>query len=293
MNFFNTKNGRIVKTVLAVVLAIATVAGAAALIATVANKKDDGLKKISPTFEVGGLTESGKYKETKLSLYTKESFGCQGLKITPDFDAKANYQIYYYDEVDNFISASEVYTEGVTAEVPASAIKARLVITPIWEKGTEDKDKELNIFDALIYGGKITIKVADKQYETAIEKIEGSGNLVVSLENAYVYQGYVKSDTSPSFWSNAINVNGIDKVVVCVDTTDLDGTKLTMQSSQIPKVQYLADSETAATEISYSNMEIFGVKDGNTYFILDVSSFSTIRFSCSSVSYDVFAVYEC
>ncbi len=286
MNFFNTKNGRIVKTVISVILAVGILAGSIALITTLTNKKDDGLKKISPTFEVGGLTETGKYKETKLSLYTKESFGCQGLKITPDFDAKVNYQIYYYDEVDNFISASEVYTEGVTADVPASAIKARLVITPIWESGTEDKDKELNIFDALTYGGKLTIKVSDKQYDSIEEKITSSSNICTMFGRG-IFDGvnFNASSTSPLYLSNEIEVQNYDSVIIKVKSSTYNGTVMSGEYEVDAFSCYM--DKTKVT----SGINIVLESDGFVYLSVDVSNASSLIVCVDVASADVMEIY--
>ncbi len=297
MKFFNTKNGRIVKTVLAVVLAIATVAGAAALIATVANKKDDGLKKISPTFEVGGLTESGKYKETKLSLYTNESFGCQGLKITPDFDAGVCYQVYYYGDQDEFISSSEVYTEGIVALVPDNAIKARLVITPIWEAGTEEKDKELNIFDALTYGGKLTVEVAKEQFDTVRDKRNSSlpnevFELVRYIDDSFVLRGeghmdyedgvFIPSEGTGYYFSEEVSVVGKTDVILKVASSSL-----VVESSESTGLAFIFDGQP-----NYSlEYELICVNGEFSYISIDVTSYSSFALKFDTSSYGVVQLF--
>ena len=61
------------------------------------------------SYEVGGLTEYGKYEEDEGSLYTKEKFACEGLKATLAFDATINYKIFYYvAKYENLTKAATV-----------------------------------------------------------------------------------------------------------------------------------------------------------------------------------------
>ncbi len=178
-----TKNT--LKTILGVVLIIGAVLGIGALINSIVNKTDDGLVEISPKFEVGGLTSTGKYEETKLSLYTKESFECQGLKISLDFDSNVQYQVFYYSDTDNFISSSEVFEEGQTMVLPNGAMKARIELTPIWDDEVEEKDKELGFFDVRKYAKQLTIEVNDSQkiYSLSYEKVSLTDSVFVSFPN--------------------------------------------------------------------------------------------------------------
>ena len=162
-----TKN--LLKTILSVILAVGMLFGVATLINHISNKADEELVEINPSFEVGGLTDYGKYEDTKLSIYTKESFECIGLQISLEFDSNVNYQVFFYDETDNFISSSIVYEEGSTPSIPNNAKKARLDVTPIWDAEVEEEDKELNIFQVRKYAKQLTIKVAKKQGEYVME----------------------------------------------------------------------------------------------------------------------------
>ena len=61
-------------------------------------------KTISSTkFSVGGLDSNGKYMNTNTSIYTKEAFECQGLEVSLDFDNEIEYQIYFYDQNNDFV----------------------------------------------------------------------------------------------------------------------------------------------------------------------------------------------
>lgn len=137
--------------------------------------KDDDYKKVSLSWEIGGLTSTGKYTETKKSIYTKESFSCDGLKTILDFDSNIKYQVFFYDEKDVFISATEVLTESKEHEVPENAELARIVITPIWGSDVKKDDQVIKWHDNWFldnkYSKQLTIKVL-KEVEKKNDKLE-------------------------------------------------------------------------------------------------------------------------
>lgn len=188
-----TKN--LLKTILSVVLAVGMLFGVATLINHISNKADEELVEINPSFEVGGLTEYGKYEDTKLSIYTKDSFECIGLQISLEFDSNVKYQVFFYDETDNFLSSSVVYEEGSTPSIPNNAKKARLEVTPIWDSEVEEEDKELNIFKVRKYAKQLTIKVSKEQGEYVMEFKE----LDLTDETLFTQQsGYYSADGTHS-----------------------------------------------------------------------------------------------
>ena len=91
------KGKKLWQTVGSSALAVITFVGVAVGISALVKKADEDMQVIYPTYEVGGLTENGKYDDTKDSIYTKESFECQGLSVTPDFDCNVSYRIYFYN----------------------------------------------------------------------------------------------------------------------------------------------------------------------------------------------------
>lgn len=115
------------------------------------------LQTIHPTFEVGGLGDDGKYVNDELSLYTKDSFACEGLSAKLDFDSEISYQFYFYDINDNFISSSEVYTEGANANIPLNGAYARVEITP-----TNDEDGKISFKERFDYSSQLNLKVSKK-----------------------------------------------------------------------------------------------------------------------------------
>lgn len=124
----------------------------------------DGKVEINPSFEVGGLTAYGKYDDVEDRLYTKEAFKCKGLQIKVDFDADIEYEIYFYDEDENFISKTEATDSAYKEDVPETAVYARIVIVP--EFDTDDVEPSINLVEKLEYVKQIQIKVDNNQEKT-------------------------------------------------------------------------------------------------------------------------------
>lgn len=146
------------KTLLKIGAGVLAIGGVAAIAGTVVDYVKDDYEVIHPSFEVGGLNEIGKYVEDESSIYTKNSFDCQGLKIVTDFDAEVKYQVFFYDDVDNFISSSDVYTQGNEFILPVGAEKARLELTPL-----NDDDGVISWFEKSQYANDIEINVYKNQ----------------------------------------------------------------------------------------------------------------------------------
>lgn len=139
--------------VLAGVVALSAVGfGVAKLVEFV---KDD-LKTINPVFDVGNLGTDGKFVDDESTLYTKEAFQCDGLQIKLDFDNQIEYQIYFYDDLDNFVESTEVLSAAYSETVHDGY--ARIVIMP-----TNDEDEKISLTERVTYPGQMTIKVAKEQ----------------------------------------------------------------------------------------------------------------------------------
>ena len=101
-------------------------------------KVDEDKVEVKLQYEIGSLTSTGKYKESDKSLYTKELFECQGLKVQIDFDANVEYQIFFYDENENYLISTDRLTESFKEELPQNAHYARLVIYPVFDDNVKD-----------------------------------------------------------------------------------------------------------------------------------------------------------
>lgn len=130
----------------------------------VEHAKND-LETIHPTFEVGGLGEDGKYVKDELSLYTKDDFACEGLQATLDFDSDISYQFFFYDDLHEFISSSDVMTSGTKADIPSYAAYARVEITPL-----NDEDGKISLKERVTYPSQLNLKVS-KKAESNVKKL--------------------------------------------------------------------------------------------------------------------------
>lgn len=143
---------KIIKTIGLIVLGLGVLGGVIAITSHFI-KKDD--VSIHPTFKVGGLNANGKYVEDKTTLYTEDKFACEGLKVTLDFDATIDYQIFYYDVVDNYISSTDIMSEGFSGELPLKCAYARIMILP-----NNDDDGKISWTEKIKYANQIDIKVS-------------------------------------------------------------------------------------------------------------------------------------
>ncbi len=273
-----TKNT--LKTILGVVLIIGAVLGISALINSAVNKTDDGLVEISPKFEVGGLTATGKYQETNLSIYNKESFNCNGLQVSLDFESNVQYQAYFYDENDNFVSASDVYVEGQTLNVPLQGLKARIVITPIWDDDVEEDDKEIGFFSVNKYAKQLTIKVDEKQFKNFGEKEKSIVGVYLNpTNNLFSADGVGKLGVSGSFeedstspWTyDTIDTSGYLYLIIKVPTETYDGIVLRNDSQQ-PALNLFKYVPTASTVYTSASTEIIYQDSNVTYLKFDINT---------------------
>ena len=164
------KTKQTLKTILLGALGIGAIVGVASGVNTLVEKNDTELKTIYPTFEVGGLrTEDGKYEKSDKTLYTKNAFECQGLQIKLAFDNYIDYQVFFYEDDGDFISASSVISGNETIDIPLTATHARLELTPNWSEMGEDyakeKDQIVKWYETTKYSSQIEVKVNKEQSE--------------------------------------------------------------------------------------------------------------------------------
>lgn len=103
-------------------------------------------------------------------MYTTSAFDCIGLTIKVANDADITYRVFFYDEVDNFISVSEELSRGSALDVPDKATQARIMITPDWDKlnaDTEESEEEteniIKWYEVSKYANTLTITVSRDQ----------------------------------------------------------------------------------------------------------------------------------
>ena len=144
--------------ILITVLVLALLGGGIFGIVKLADEGKLDSKKVSDlAFSIGGLDGAGNYKNTDASIYTKNAFECQGLECTLDFDAEIWYQIYFYDQNNEFVHTTGKLTGAfVKDSVPFFAKYARIVITP-------NDDDKVSTLEVLKYAKQLNVKVYREQ----------------------------------------------------------------------------------------------------------------------------------
>ena len=165
-----TKKQKTWITVGAAVLGAVVLVGAVAGVAALANgKEDDGFKRVNVGYEVGGLTDVGIYEKSEYTLYTKNGFDVEGKTVSVDinFDANITYQLFFYDEKDEFIegSATTILTTDYKEDAPENAVTCRIEVTPVWDDDVKDEDKKIGWLDKAGYAHQLTVSVADVETE--------------------------------------------------------------------------------------------------------------------------------
>ena len=206
------KTQNTIKNVVSAVLAIAILLGVASLIGGLTRADDDERVKVHPTFSVGGLNEVGKYVESEGTIYTKEAFECQGLKIDLDFEKTICYEVYFYDENGNFLSSTEKTNENSKPVLPDGATHARIVITPDWEllEVKNTKDRVVKWYEVTKYANQIEIKVNEEQYEYeyVFEKVALTDSAYFTLDEGCYYMADGKRTESSDYNSYTFVATG-------------------------------------------------------------------------------------
>ena len=203
---FNFKSMKTWKKVLLVGLAGLTLVGAVAGIGALLNKAEEDTKIINPSYAIGGLTEQGQYLETKESIYTKNAFGCQGLDVELAFDNNISYRIFFYNNDNDFISATKKQTSNYDEDLtPINAVSCRVVITP-------NDDDKISWYEINDYAKQIEISVNKEQtpYKPVnLYQIDSSLiNKKIDVDTGEIIDG-------PNFYiSNWIDVKAGQKYVV-------------------------------------------------------------------------------
>lgn len=257
---YKTKN--VLKKVLSIGLACVIGVGAIAGISALANKSDDdGKVKINPSYSIGGLDDQGKYVESDATLYTKDAFECQGLTIKPDFDSNVKYQIFFYDEMGEFVNATSVLENAYTSAVPVKATHARLELTPVWSDDVKEKDRVIKWHNKNQWTDNLEIRVNEEQV---------SYDLPFEGENLFKYteacsfnmnlgvEGFYLKDQGTGIYnaSDLIVLNGRENICIKIDEALLSDVKLITLSSN----EYLGDK--ALNTFSYQESTV-----GDSFYI--------------------------
>jgi len=171
---------KVAKIIIIAVLCLAILGGVAGVVAwTQSDKFDQKDLSYVGKYEVGGLDGNGNYMSTNASIYTKKPIECQGLNCNLVFDSTIEYQLYFYDQNNEFVHTTGKLTGTfVEDSVPFFAKYVRIVIMP----NDDDKVTTLEV-------GKYA-----KQLNVSVNREQGFKNYT---ENLWEFEkaGYIIKDT--------------------------------------------------------------------------------------------------
>ena len=149
------------KRILSIVLIVAAVLLGAAVFTIGRNRADEGYDLVKVEFERGALDTVGEHTETKGSIYTKEAFECGSeVRIKLDFDSNVTYQLFFYDENEDFVESSDELMKTTTVSAPDGAVYCRLVVTPEWDADVDKDDQIVRLWNVNKYAKQLTVMVA-------------------------------------------------------------------------------------------------------------------------------------
>ena len=160
----------------------------------------------STVFSRGALDSNGKHINSDTALYTEELIQCRGLIVEVDFEAKLEYEIFFYRADESFIGSTGRLVDDYTLEGYDNAKYCRIVITPVLKDGAD----KIRFWEVLSYADQITVKVAiDQEFEPVYSSLfpgvtDKHFVSVTDYEMAYT----VRLEESPFVMSNISAVEG-------------------------------------------------------------------------------------
>ena len=181
------------KKIISVVLVIASVVGVLSFISFSGDKEVQNITSFD--FIRGGVDElTGVFVETDKSLVTEDLFACKGLKILPDFKNTSEYQVFWYNQDQIFLGASDVIAPNtkMVGSVPGAAVYARVAIYPneVDADGKNISDFKIKFWEVRKYANTFEIEVPKDQeslQQNLINDVlvydESMGNISTALVN--------------------------------------------------------------------------------------------------------------
>lgn len=132
-----------------------------ALISAVILIKPKDYKQIENSeFVIGKINDEGNFVKSDDYLCTENLIACDGLTIKPKFNAKTSYQIYFYNNKENFLYSTNVLNSKYEFVDSLPFVEyCRILIIPDRGNSTADefsitllnKSKYLNDFEITVY----------------------------------------------------------------------------------------------------------------------------------------------
>lgn len=246
------------KSILYLVLALLLIAGIGFGIYTIVDKTTTTEIRAS-AFSIGGLSVNGKYKETKDSIYTKDAFGCQGLKITPKFDSAVSYEVFFYDAEGNFAdSTGRLTTTYKMPKMDEWITQCRVVITPI------DGD-EISLLEVGKYANQLTIEV---------NKTQKTYKLPYVGENKFEYHENISLTLSEGVKNFEVREDGVANGSGLVLTANCSNISVKVKTVDLAAVNIVfMDYTSVIRRDTLDKLDAKTTVDGAyTYLVFDVPS---------------------
>lgn len=202
---------------LTVGLGVLIFAGSVIGISSLVKKANEDTKTISLTYSVGGLDANGKYEETEDSIYTKDAFECQGLKITPDFDSQVSYEVFFYDLNGQFLESSGVLTDFYD-KTPFVAKYARIELLP-------EADNKVSWYEVSKYANDIKVEVSKNQnidVATAVRNLENKAVIKGAGQGGFKGDEFLFTEgVDATYFIEPLNVADVHSLVLKIESAHL------------------------------------------------------------------------
>ncbi len=280
------------KSLISIVLVIGAIVALGAGISAFAK---DEMKTVSSigTFIRGSVDmKTGEYTKSDTSIVTEDMFSCYGLTITPDFDAKCEYQIFWYN-MDKIPMGATGVLKGVYAEnLPECAKYCRIVITP--EK--ENKDDTICFWEVTGVANRIKIEVAKDQsvlpvdYYEAAQIKKAPADCKPAINDGYqFYNDYISWAENATFDENMYHSPDKNRFTIKLDCVNVASYKLFLE-------------DNACANIGWAVYDVQGNILGASPYNYNVSPFNELIISIEGITgsaqlynakYIVFTVNDC
>ena len=247
----NKRVGSVISTILVVALVFGAIGG------VIVFARNDTKTISAAAFTRGALNEAdGTYVKGKTSIVTEDLFECKGLKVIPGFDNTSQYQVFWYNEDEIYLGATDKLGASVkmVGSVPGAAVYARVVIYPSQtdEDGKAIKDFEIKLWEISKYKKSIKIEVARDQaelqqdlFEQVLVYNESMGDIVqvYANQNNMFFTGLDVSHLSP-----ITVVSDPGHAILKLDCSDVAVYKLDLSDSDMSCNVYMCKSDGTLVE---------------------------------------------
>lgn len=246
------------KGIIALVVAAIIIVGAIVGIAFAINNANAERKTLSLNYAVGGLSETGAYKASETSIYTKSAFACEGLEIDINDNSDVKFEVYYYGKTGAFISSTGMMSKDYAPELKNGEKTARIVVTPVFSQPIDEDD-------VVGYAKQLKVSVYTKQgIDNAVEEAgEGYFNPVMQkLDFNKTYRMTFVVDMSSSLHDEFDSVTNPDTKIFDIVFISNDG----FTTTSVVNNEFVCESDDEAHKSTFTcEFSVAEIYDNNNY----------------------------